>query len=286
MIVSALLFLSLLLPPLPDPALVQAQASLEAGHFDEAATEYKRFIFFHRDSTDARIGDSYYQLGLSLRNCGRFQESLEAFQKSLEWEGGRWNPEDKRISVAASLTALGRYSEAEFSLLRLEDSAASADVRKRASLLRAINALYGRRWEEAREALQSFVDVPPLPGEDGTIHEAAQRFLAGKKSIHTKSRKLAKTLSTVLPGSGQFYAHDWKGGANALALNGIFGYLFFRDIATQHYVLAAVSSVFVFKRFYIGNRRNAARAADAYNDTVNKILALALLDAIEKQHEN
>jgi tetratricopeptide (TPR) repeat protein len=281
----SIVFLALLFPSGHDPALFHANLYFSSMHYDEAATEYKRYIYFHRDSMDSLMGDSYYQLGLCLRNSGRLRESLDAFQMSLQWEGGRWSSDAKRISTAVSLTALGRYSEAEFYLLKLEISTVSAEVQKRAILLRAINSLYGSKWKEAQAALQSFIDIPPRSSEDENIQKAVQRFLAEKKNSRMKSRKLAKVLSTFIPGSGQFYGQDWKGGANALALNGIFGYLLYHDIATKHYINAALNSFFIFKRFYVGNRRNAARAVDAYNDAMNKRLAMLLLMSLENPRE-
>jgi len=268
-----------------DSALLTADVCFYSMHYDEAATEYKRYIHFHREPGDPFVGDSYYQLGVCLRNIGRFQESLDAFQSSLQWKPGRWDFDSKRLAAAVVLLALGRHSEAKFALLKLEISAESVEVQKRAILLRAITALYEDYWDEAQSALQLYIELPPTTPEDDPIQEVAQQFIMGKKSIRLKSKNLAKILSTFVPGSGQLYSEDWKGGANALALNGIFGYLLYRDLASQNYLQAALSSFFIFKRFYIGNRRNATKAADAYNDAKNRRLALLLIEALEKHYD-
>lgn len=285
MLTIILPFLLSLIPHLPDPALALAQDCADSGQYAEAVTEYKRFIFFHNDSLDSCIGDAYYRMGLALRNCGRFPESLDAFDNSLQRAAGRWSTDAKKIAKAVSLTALGRFSEAEFTLLRMEVASNTEGTRKTCILFRGINSLYGQRWDKAREALKSFVDISSTSLEDGPVREAIQRFLVGANNLHPKSASLAKVFSMVLPGSGQLYAHDFTGGANAMALNGIFGYLLIHDLVTGNYIQAALSSFFLFKRFYLGNIRNAARAANLYTDTMNKRLALDFLNELHADHE-
>jgi len=267
--------------PFPDPVLVQAEGFLNVGQFEEAATEFKRYIFFHANSANDPIGDVYYQLGIALRNCGHYEDSLDAFDLSLQWEDGRWTYDDKRISKAVCLTALGRYSEAEFAFLRIEVSATSEIIRRKPILFRAINALYGHNWDQAREALQSYIDN--AAGEkDMGLSRVIQNLLNNMNGIRLKSAKKAKVFSTILPGSGQIYARDWKGGLNSLFLNGIFGFLLVEDIISQNYVQAALCSFFLFKRFYAGNRRNAARSAEKYNDSMYRHIALEFFNELNK----
>ncbi len=272
---------ALSLVPFPNPVLVQADGFLRTGQFEEAITEYKRYIFFHRDSVKNPLGDVYYQLGIALRSSGYLENSIEAFDQSLQWEDGRWNSDDKRISKAVCLTALGRYSEAEFAFLRIEISGSSEDIRGKSNLFRAVNALYGHSWDHAREALQSYIENFAGAKNSG-VSRAVQNLLNDMNNLRLKSSGKAKAFSTILPGSGQIYARDWKEGVNALMLNGIFGFLFVKDIVSQNYIQAALFSFFIFKRFYVGNRRNAVDSVEKYNDSLYRIIAAEFLAELNK----
>ncbi len=61
-------------PVLSDEALDLADWLLEQGHYDEAITEYKRFIFFNPE--DEQAGYALYRMGLAHRACRGWQEAV------------------------------------------------------------------------------------------------------------------------------------------------------------------------------------------------------------------
>ncbi|MBU6249192.1 MAG: sulfotransferase [Xanthomonadaceae bacterium] len=84
-------------PDLPDPPLVidcrRADALLQAGRFAEAADAYRNILV--RDPTNA---DVWYNFGYVLKNLGRFEEALAAYQRALQ--AGVRDPQEVHLNCA------------------------------------------------------------------------------------------------------------------------------------------------------------------------------------------
>ncbi|HDK35807.1 MAG TPA: hypothetical protein ENG82_02775 [Bacteroidetes bacterium] len=107
--------------------------------------------------------------------------------------------------------------------------------------------------------------------------------LAGKgKTIHPRSPATAKWLSTVFPGLGQLYSGDFKNAVNALALNGLLGYGVTQAFLKQNYVDAVLEGVFLFQRYYMGNRVHAAQIARTRPIKKEKKIAEEILTELGK----
>jgi len=88
------------------------------------------------------------------------------------------------------------------------------------------------------------------------------------------------SIATILPGSGQIYAGDWGNGVNALLINAATGYLFVNDVLNHQYLIAIFNSLFLFERFYSGNRSNAEKSAKKYNERKNQLFAAKILEIL------
>ena len=106
-------------------------------------------------------------------------------------------------------------------------------------------------------------------------------MLLKETPLPSKSPQLAGWLSTVVPGSGQFYAGKVKEGILAAALNGTFIYLVVDAIRDRRYVDSA-GLFFVGWQFYWGNRTSAQQLASEYN----KHHEQALIETLKRQAEN
>lgn len=276
------LFLLLIIPFQFNPLISVADIDYKEGNYFEAVTEYKRYIHFS-NTQNILLGDAYYKLGLALRYDGDLNGSLDAFQKSLAWDSMFWNRDQIRLSIAINYSGLAKYSLANLILLKIELFGESIELKKNAIFLRAINALSMKDWIQADDALQSYLD---LSGTDNPeLEKLVNLYLKKKNSLKLKSVKLAKTLSIVLPGSGQIYANDIEGGIGALILNGIFGYIFISDIVQGDYLNALLYSFFIFKRFYSGNLKNAKKMCIAYNESQLTDLAQNFIGALINEFE-
>ena len=105
-------------------------------------------------------------------------------------------------------------------------------------------------------------------------------MFSSTKNLKYKSTGKAKLLSTVLPGTGQIYAGDWRDGLNSFVINSLAGSLFILDIIKNNYSDAILTCFFVFRPFYSGNRYNAENEVKSYNRKLNKEFAKGILQNI------
>jgi len=87
--------------------------------------------------------------------------------------------------------------------------------------------------------------------------------------IPSKSAKIAASLSAMMPGAGQLYAHRPRDAAMAFILNAILAYGTYEAIDNGEYVTGGLFG-FVGVSFYAGNIYNAANNANKYNRTMRE----------------
>lgn len=278
---SAGLLSLLSLIPRPLAGLVEfGDQLLLAGQYDQAITEYKRYIFFHSGEPGAEIGAAYYKMGLAYRQQGSWDNALDALQKAVQTASGDEARDEWRIAQGVTLIAAGRFDQADFLLLKVEMYSPSEEAKKNATFFRGVSGLYTSKYDQAREAFHAYFR---LGGADRTgLGAKVDGLLARTQKKGYKSPRLAKTLSSILPGLGQMYAADWLGGFNALAINGLTGALLVYDLLEWRWQNALFNSIFFFERFYRGNRMNAEEAAKKYNQNLSRVTAAEILRLLEK----
>jgi hypothetical protein len=108
-------------------------------------------------------------------------------------------------------------------------------------------------------------------------------LLVAAARARTKSPALAKWLSIFLPGSGQIYCGEWIDGLNALALSVATGYLLVGNILEKRIQEVALNSLFLFNRFYQGDKDNAVSLALRSNERLNRSLAEKILNVLKER---
>jgi len=267
-------------PGRPDRLLSFADRLLSEGQVNEAITEYKRYVFFNSDEPGNAAGYAYYQMGLAYRHQGRWDEAVAALLKSIQAESLEETRDERRIALGVTEIACGRYDQADFTLLKVEMFSPFGEAKKRAAFFRGICNLYTAKWSEAREAFRNYSSGDNLEMRDLGKKVDSLLVQASKKGL--KSPRLAKTLSTFLPGLGQIYASDWAGGLNAFVLNAATAYLLVHDLVRLEIQDAVFNSVFLFERFYSGNRQRAEEAAKKYNQNLSRQMAAEILKILER----
>jgi len=277
---AGLLILLSVIPGRPDGVLHLADELFAAGQFDEAVTEYKRYIFFNAENPEAAPGYAYYRIGLAYRSQGRWDDAIATLQKSIQAESREDAREERRLALGVTQIACGRYDQADFLLLKIEMYSPFEEAKRKAAFFRGICALYTSKWDEAREAFQNYFGGRDL--ETDALGKRIEGLLVQAQRKGYKSPRLAKALSTFVPGLGQIYATDWVGGLNALALNAATGYLLVHDLVQKQIQDAVFNSIFLFQRFYSGNRQNAEDAAMRYNKALSQRMAAEVLKILER----
>jgi tetratricopeptide (TPR) repeat protein len=236
-------------PPDPDPALALAESFRRSGAFEQAVTEYKRFLFFHPE--DSRAAEARSGLGFCLLAEGRTGEGLAALRLAAAGQPGL----DCRLDLVRALLETGRQTEAELELLQLQAFAEGAPGE--IALYLGVLRIEQGRWEEAGEALRQALPEADLQLLDGLLAEAGKR--------KRKSPRAARLLSALLPGAGQAYAGDVPDGLNALAVNGGIAVLAAAAAVNGYYPEAVLLVLFPLRRYYTGNIGNAGRLAERRN---------------------
>lgn len=239
------------------------------GNYDAAITEYKRFLFFHSD--DDRIGEIYYNIGLAYRSQELWPEAITAFRAAIHLAANNEAKSEYQLDLAVTLIASQSYDLAHLELIKVTMRTPSALLYRRALFLQAVVYIYQFQWDKAREALRNYTTDARLD----TLFDAAQ-------NMKPKSVKVAKGLSTILPGAGQLYVGDWRGGVNALVLNGALGFLAVDTILDAHYVDAALWVGLIFMRYYRGNTFRAGQAAEQFNLQHSRRAAETLLQRLQE----
>lgn len=255
-----------------DIALKYGDSFYDAGYYEEAITDYKRFLYFNPRSE--RVSYAYYKIGLAERNRRRWERSVEALRYAIELAPDDSIRNEREIALAVTLIAGGKYSSAEILLLRVGLKSGIADIRRRALFFRGIACLYRFKWESAREAFGGYFKGEPEIGAE------IESLLCQAQTLTYKSPGLARWLSTFLPGLGQIYVGDWESSLNALILNGGLGSAIVYKILRADYGNAWVIYHFLFRRFYFGNRYHAGRIARGHNSRLNQWWAQRILDRL------
>ncbi|MBC8460644.1 MAG: hypothetical protein H8D67_21885, partial [Deltaproteobacteria bacterium] len=197
-----------------DEALRLADHLFDLQNYDESVTEYKRFIFFNPE--DKRVGDAFYKIGLAYRAERNWAEAIDALRMSIQKADSDKAKDERRIELGITLIASGNYNLAQLELLTVSEVSQYDSMRRKALYFQGVTDLYMFNWEDAQKRFNLFYST----------FERQQRLdidslLVEARHLPSKSVRIAKILSTILPGAGQIYAGHWKNGLNALALNSL-----------------------------------------------------------------
>ena len=239
------------------------------GNYDAAITEYKRFLFFHPD--DTRIGKVYHNIGLAYRAQGLWTEAITALRLAIHYTTDDESKSEYQLILAVTLIATQDYDLAQLELIKVTLRSPSALLYRRALFLRAVAYIYQFRWDEAREVLKNW----------GTDEKLNKLFDAAIDTPQ-KSVRVAKILSTILPGAGQVYAGNWRSGINALLLNGALGFLVVDAVLDGRYTDALLRGALAFRRYYRGNTFRAGQAAAQFNQQRIQHAAEAILQRLQE----
>lgn len=189
-----------------------AVSCYKAGNFEQAATEFRRFIYFF--PRDDRVAAATYHIGLSYFHLGRFQAAEEVFRKTLEHP-----PENDYYGRAYLMIGECRIKSKDITgaaaaFRRVTQTAADASVQDEAWYRLAWLSMDAGSWQSAGIALKH---ISP----DGKQKYHTDKLIAEIDAVHELPQKnptLAGALST-LPGSGHLYCERYQDATIAFLLN-------------------------------------------------------------------
>jgi tetratricopeptide (TPR) repeat protein len=241
-------------------ALASADSLYEAGAWDSAITEYKRYLFFHDpgpvwDSCAERIGRAYWNLGAK-------EEALRALQRAAESASSDSARAARRLDIARVYAGSGEGSTAELELARLRLYSPFPAIRRAAAPHLALIELRDHRWEEARSSLADAPDL--LASPDGQALDSLLQE-ASRTRVHAPAR--ARRLSSILPGLGQISVGATPQGIHSFVLNGLLAWWLTASVLDGQPGNVLVATSFL-RRYHRGGQYHAVRLAEERNERI------------------
>lgn len=221
---------------------------LKSGQFDQAVTELERLLFLTppNDTLQWQLITAYRMGGnrdQGLERARQLYPQLSAMPARIAYEYGKILLEKQEYEQAGTFW----------------QGSTAIDTTDKQLLTSTSFALKG----DFHSALRV---VEPLAPEVHPLVVPYQSLMAEAARLRTRSPALAGMLSAVVPGTGRFYARDWK--------DGVFSLLFMSTTAWQSYRGFRKSGVEsprgwiyggVAMGFYLGNIYGSVKAAQKYN---------------------
>ncbi len=255
-----------------------AEQLFESGDYQAARREYKRLLFYQpdtelRDVADYRIARTYYYQNQRRRAAALFREFSAIHPNSpLRFQS--------QLMLGQLHFDAGEYSQARSSLFELLHVSTEPEVVAAAHYLRGWCYIRTTDWNKAISELRQ-IDASQTGAIPGEKADKLADMLLEETPLPSKSPQLAGWLSTVVPGSGQFYVGKVKEGIFAAALSGTFIYLAVDAIRDRRYMDCAGISLIGWQ-FYWGNRTSAQQFASEYNEHHEQ----AFIETLKRQVEN
>ncbi len=232
----------------PAETLDFAHRQYEAGQFEQALRAYQRVLFFH-DLASFPRAELYHQIARCHYAMEDYPEAVQYYELAFS----AYTVDSlKREMIFLKSHALLKQRKFQFALLELlslpKELPVHADLRRHFYLS---TAYYGTdNFEQCRFHLQFLI-------RDSTDRQQLDRLIKKAEKTGRINPKVARTLSIIVPGMGQFYAGAVKEGFNSLLLTSSFLVLTLTTAAT-YTVFDALVAVFPwYLRYYQGGIKNA-----------------------------
>lgn len=267
---SFILFLAMQLFAFSDNAFSIADDLTNQKRYDEAITEYKRFIFFNLE--DPRIAEAHYKIGMSYRAEGELHQAIAEFDKSIALTKDPNLADQRRLTLATTLIASQNYNLARLELAKILNSTKDESLLRKTLYFSGIEAIYMRDWESVEAYFgRYYLDDEKADKLNSIIRTTRQSY---------KSPTTAKLLSAFIPGAGQIYSGYWRDGLNAFVLNGaIIGGVAY-NVYKKDYSNAIIVAYLLLLRYYNGNIYHAGKDAEKHNQELDNNAAIELLRTV------
>ncbi|MEO0293652.1 MAG: hypothetical protein ABIN61_05465 [candidate division WOR-3 bacterium] len=256
------------LPKEKDRVLELADKCFDAGLYEEAIHEYKRYIYFNPEGE--KVSYAYYKMALGYREKGDLENSILSLESSILFEENDSAKEERKIDLCVTYIALKEYNKAKEILWEVLSLNKYSNIKREASLFLGISYICSYEWDSARIALNIYLEE-----KDEIFVKEVDSLLTQAKNLKYKSEKLAECLSFFIPGAGQIYGGNFGKGINAFILNAPLLYFTLYKLLKEEYGNAFIIYFLLSKRYYFGNIYNAKKIVREYNrnleeESVNK----------------
>lgn len=281
--ISTRLFCQVALEEKTDPyekLFFYAQTLENAGAYEQAEVEYKRYLFMQNYAEGQYQAQALYALAGLYEKKENWSLAAESMEKSLLYK----DEEAARLlhikylfyekNQANSFLNDDLYI---FSYMMLPDFSDAIKIQAYSAVIS--NALANGRFEYAGKTFMQGLELFP----NAWSQEEQTIMLEGFKKLSAfkpKNQKVAAYLS-FLPGLGQLYAKDYKDSLNAFLLNGSLIALSVWSICSMDLWTFSLLEFNTLFRFMQGNIYNAQKDTYQYNQKKQTEITKPMLDALK-----
>jgi len=250
----------------PDPTALLRLADAYYEHENYAASVTECLRFLHVAPEHSQIYYAYYRAGMAEAKLGNTTQSLRRLRAAAHHAPETTMQRRIKYRMAVTLLAAHQFDLAKLELFQLALTPGDTLLATHANILLGLAHLYQQDWEQARTTFHRAAALYPRQAAfQETIQAVEARLETLQRTPRRKSPKIAKWISTFVPGGGQIYAERYGDGVNALALNAGTTYLVQRSFANGSPRNAILLITGLWWRYYKGNRVRAAEAARIAN---------------------
>ena len=235
-----------------------AKSLYEKENFFDAITEFKRLLFFAKDTTYNYR--SNFLIGLSYKSGAKFSDAVQYFKKAELASTTKEELFESQIEIV-KINILRRTTLTALAILdSLENDSRFQDKSDEIKYWRGWAYIFANDWEKAATTFQEIKSGNQLT----EICDSVANELYNPQT--------AKLLSLV-PGAGQFYTGEYVSGLISIGWNVLWGYLTINAFIEDRVLDGVLIGSFLWWRFYSGNIQNAEKFAIEKNlDLTNSAL--------------
>jgi hypothetical protein len=224
---------------------------LKLGLVEEAATEARRAIFI--GGPEAVAPETAFDIGMSLALGADPERAAPFLSQAANGAADPTTSDRWTLAGGVALLRAGAIPQALHSFLRVETFSADAQSRNNAARLACVAHVLAHDAGTARACVRQLVPRgPSARATDDALDELELR--PGRRAV------VGGILSALIPGLGQTTAGDPGDGFLALLVNGGWGTATALLVIDGALFDAALVSLGVGVRYYVGNIHNAAEA--------------------------
>ena len=236
-----------------------ADSLYESRNYFDAITEYKRLVFFDKDSN--YFFHSYFQIGMCYKNGALLDDAIKHFAKAVWFADSKEELFNTKIQIVRTNILRRTTRQSIYLLDQLNMEFADSNYQKEIFYWRGWSYIFSDEWKNA--ALE-FAKID----QNHELKALCEQVEDEKYSV-----TFAKLISYILPGFGQFYTGEVLSGLMSLSWNLLWGYTTINAFQeNRNFDGIAVGSL-LWMRFYRGNIQNAQKFAEERNiEITNKTL--------------
>lgn len=239
------------------------QRALQMQNFALARLAFERLLFFEQDSFAFA---SASQLGQIARAESKFPEAITWFGRAAILAPNDMEKAGLELQKAAVYLRMNDPMMGQALLLGLPENLPDSLLKYQAFLM-GVSYFMQSDFTQSQQAFKKALSINDQAG----LQKLDSLFGKLARIKHPKPN-LARLLSIIIPGAGQFYAGDIKNGLNSLLLTGGFLTLGIYSMLFYTPFDAIVAIAPWFQRYYMGGYKRAGMiAADRLNQKQNQV---------------